>query len=100
MLGKQAWPLCRVVRQDGRIYAHMHIYIYVCIQRCIYVLLLRVKKYVGVFILVLFTYNYRQRERARRREDKGGVVERKGSARSQAHLSSSPFSEAAARIDL
>lgn len=82
MLGKQAWPLCRVVRQDGCIYAHMHICIYVCIQRCIYVLLLRAKKYVGVFILVLFTYNYRQREGARRREDKGEGREKRFSPES------------------
>lgn len=44
-------------------------------------------------------YNYRQRGGARRREEREeGREERKGSARSQAHLSSSPFSEAAARI--
>lgn len=74
-------------------------FVYMYVSKDVYVPLLRAKKYVGVFILVLFTCIIMGRER----EQGGGKTkrgERKGSARSQAHLSSSPFSEAAARIDL
>lgn len=76
--------------------------LYLCMYPKTYNPLLRAKKYVGVFVLVLFTFIIIGREGEQRggKRKEEGREERKGSARSQAHLSSSPFLEAAAKIDL
>lgn len=72
------------------------------VSKDVYIPLLRAKKYVGVFVLVLFTFIIigREGEQGGGKRKEEGREERKGSARSQDHLSSSPFLEAAARIDL
>lgn len=77
-------------------------FVFMYVSKDVYIPLLRAKKYVGVFVLVLFTFiiigrEGEQRGGKRKEEER---EERKGSAGSQDHLSSSPFSEAAARIDL
>lgn len=77
-------------------------FVFMYVSKDVYIPLLRGKKYVGVFVLVLFTFIIigREGEQGGGKRKEEGREERKGSAQSQAHLSSSPFSEAAARIDL